>query len=249
MARPSSSESASFVEKPVFSFYPTAQETVCSFYPTPQEAATHTFTRESTDYSFALSSNPDFIDWHFGQMDGGSMESFSSSVATESLFINQLEESPGPSDSELCKLLFAAVEDIDVAMQSYSTEALNVEATTTPEQTQTPPQATTTATTTQPSQVRTPKKGSSSLQCETCGKQFNRRYNLTTHEKTHLLNRPRDFTCLECGKQFIRIHDLERHNVTHDVNQWKQCGRRGCPKKFARTDALKRHQRKCQLLA
>ncbi|KAJ3231525.1 hypothetical protein HDU81_003710 [Chytriomyces hyalinus] len=243
MARPSSSESAS-VEKPVFSFYPAAHETACAFYPTPQEAATHTFARESIDYSFTLN-NPDFIDWNFGQMES-SIESFGASGATESLFIDQLEEAPGPSDSELCKLLFAAVDDIDVAMQSYSTETLNVEATTpfAMDQTQSPEQA---ITTTQPSQ-RTPKKGSSNLQCETCGKQFNRRYNLNTHEKTHLLNRPRDFTCLECGKQFIRIHDLERHNVTHDVNQWKQCGRRGCPKKFARTDALKRHQRKCQLL-
>jgi hypothetical protein len=47
--------------------------------------------------------------------------------------------------------------------------------------------------------------------CHLCTFTSNRRFNLTTHLKTHDPNRVKEFVCSECKTEFTRKHDLERH--------------------------------------
>lgn len=82
--------------------------------------------------------------------------------------------------------------------------------------------------------------------CETCGKQFNRPYNLKSHSRTHTKERP--FPCRKCGKTFVRQHDRKRHEDLHSGEKKFQCrgalsggDEWGCGKRFARPDALRRH--------
>ncbi|KNF05219.1 hypothetical protein PSTG_01842 [Puccinia striiformis f. sp. tritici PST-78] len=48
--------------------------------------------------------------------------------------------------------------------------------------------------------------------CRICGREFTRRFNCTTHERTHLdLKERAQFQCRLCPRPFTRRHDLERH--------------------------------------
>ncbi|KAG0151732.1 hypothetical protein CROQUDRAFT_650763 [Cronartium quercuum f. sp. fusiforme G11] len=48
--------------------------------------------------------------------------------------------------------------------------------------------------------------------CRICHRQFTRRFNCTTHERTHLdLNERAQYQCVLCSRAFTRRHDLERH--------------------------------------
>ncbi|KAI8453717.1 hypothetical protein BY996DRAFT_7137652 [Phakopsora pachyrhizi] len=53
--------------------------------------------------------------------------------------------------------------------------------------------------------------------CRICRRQFTRRFNCTTHERTHLdLQQRSQFLCALCERSFTRRHDLERHiNSVH----------------------------------
>ncbi|KAI9029542.1 hypothetical protein CLU79DRAFT_716196 [Phycomyces nitens] len=75
--------------------------------------------------------------------------------------------------------------------------------------------------------------------CEVCGKPFDRRYNLSSHMRTHTDERP--FACRHpgCTWKFARTHDLKRHSGQHSDFKPHACP--SCPKRFARGDALKRH--------
>ncbi|KAJ3221420.1 hypothetical protein HK099_003542 [Clydaea vesicula] len=55
------------------------------------------------------------------------------------------------------------------------------------------------------------------LECQTCGRTFNRKFNLKVHEETHSTTRERKFCCpVEgCDKKFFRSHELMRHNQVH----------------------------------
>ncbi|CDK27504.1 unnamed protein product [Kuraishia capsulata CBS 1993] len=84
--------------------------------------------------------------------------------------------------------------------------------------------------------------------CETCGKSFNRPYNLNSHQKTHSADKP--FPCQHCGKSFARSHDRKRHERLHDGSKKFRCSgilldgtKWGCDRTFARADALGRHFR------
>lgn len=83
--------------------------------------------------------------------------------------------------------------------------------------------------------------------CSTCHRQFNRRYNLGTHMKTHDKNRHRPYACPECPKRFDRKHDRKRHIQTvHRGERLYPCDQ--CNAEFSRKDALMRHKDQKHLL-
>ncbi|KAF7731583.1 hypothetical protein EC973_009347 [Apophysomyces ossiformis] len=77
-------------------------------------------------------------------------------------------------------------------------------------------------------------------QCHVCSRMFSRRYNLSTHIRTHDKNRQKEFGCEHCPKAFDRKHDLARHVATvHHGERSFPCHR--CSSIFSRKDALTRH--------
>ncbi|KAG0201095.1 hypothetical protein BGX28_006046 [Mortierella sp. GBA30] len=74
-----------------------------------------------------------------------------------------------------------------------------------------------------------------------CDKIFSRAYNLTSHMKTHSLERP--FLCGICPFAFARRHDRERHLRLHTGEKPYAC--EICGVGFMRNDAQNRHQKLC----
>ncbi|KAI8888787.1 hypothetical protein K501DRAFT_138001, partial [Backusella circina FSU 941] len=73
-----------------------------------------------------------------------------------------------------------------------------------------------------------------------CDHASKRRYNLTTHLKTHDKERVREFPCGHCKKAFDRKHDRDRHVATvHEGKRAHVCDI--CSSQFSRGDALARH--------
>ncbi|KAF9086364.1 hypothetical protein BGX29_001431 [Mortierella sp. GBA35] len=75
-----------------------------------------------------------------------------------------------------------------------------------------------------------------------CGRSFDRRFNLHTHEKTHKPEQARPFVCskAQCGKAFTRKHYLQRHKASvHKGERKFACSK--CLKSFSRQDGLSRH--------
>ncbi|KAL9540087.1 hypothetical protein MBANPS3_009888 [Mucor bainieri] len=85
-------------------------------------------------------------------------------------------------------------------------------------------------------------KSAKLFQCPLCPHMSKRRYNLTTHMKTHDKNRIKEFDCLHegCNKSFDRRHDRDRHLATvHRGERSYNCSE--CKSHFSRGDALNRH--------
>jgi uncharacterized Zn-finger protein len=85
------------------------------------------------------------------------------------------------------------------------------------------------------------------LRCGHCSKVFTKKYNLTSHLKTHSSDRP--FKCRVCGLGFARESDYTRHMLKHSEKQFK-CGGNlkdgtgwGCGKLFSRADILNSHHK------
>lgn len=66
--------------------------------------------------------------------------------------------------------------------------------------------------------------------CKVCGKCFNTRRKLSSHEREH--SRPKPFGCETCFKRFRNEKDLERHLRTHSKREYicEKCGE-SAPKK------------------
>ncbi|KAJ3337289.1 hypothetical protein HDU93_001335 [Gonapodya sp. JEL0774] len=73
--------------------------------------------------------------------------------------------------------------------------------------------------------------------CSVCDKIWPKLYNLKSHLKTHISERP--FHCNHCTATFVRGHDLKRHTRLHTGEQPFSCEK--CRKRFTRSDALRRH--------
>ena len=77
-------------------------------------------------------------------------------------------------------------------------------------------------------------------QCPLCDHVSKRRYNLTTHIKTHDKLRVKEFNCTQCSKRFDRRHDRDRHLATvHSREKSFAC--QHCSANFSRRDAFERH--------
>ncbi|MCJ1380286.1 hypothetical protein MMC17_003389 [Xylographa soralifera] len=75
------------------------------------------------------------------------------------------------------------------------------------------------------------------FECPLCLKRFTRAFNLRSHVRTHMNERP--FACTVCLKAFTRLHDLNNHKIVHTRVKNFKCA--GCEKRFSRATALKRH--------
>ncbi|CAO3703754.1 unnamed protein product [Rhizopus stolonifer] len=95
-----------------------------------------------------------------------------------------------------------------------------------------------------PKRVEKSKRGKSAQgklhQCPYCDHVSKRRYNLSTHIKTHNKQRVKEFECEQCHSRFDRRHDRDRHLATvHRGKRALVC--KCCSIRFSRRDALNRH--------
>ncbi|XP_073403786.1 gastrula zinc finger protein XlCGF66.1-like [Dendrobates tinctorius] len=75
--------------------------------------------------------------------------------------------------------------------------------------------------------------------CSVCGKCFNKKCNLATHEKIHTGEQP--YSCSECGKCFNKKSNLVAHQRSHTADKGFLCSE--CWKCFKWKSDLARHQR------
>ncbi|XP_069604871.1 zinc finger protein 547-like [Ranitomeya imitator] len=85
---------------------------------------------------------------------------------------------------------------------------------------------------------QTAPKARKSFSCSECGKCFNYKSQLVTHQRTHTGEKP--FSCSECGKCFIQKSILVRHHSTHTGEKPYSCS--DCGKCFKHKSNLVRHQ-------
>ncbi|XP_069604959.1 zinc finger protein 182-like isoform X2 [Ranitomeya imitator] len=86
---------------------------------------------------------------------------------------------------------------------------------------------------------QTAAKANKSFSCSECGKCFNKKWRLVTHQKTHTGEKP--FSCSECGKCFTYKRNLDEHHRTHTGEKPFSCSE--CGKCFKQKGNLGEHQR------
>ena len=59
---------------------------------------------------------------------------------------------------------------------------------------------------------------------EICGKKFDSKISLESHQKTHDKNRPKPFTCQRCGHATDNKLNFERHSNVHQKEGQKFAG-------------------------
>jgi hypothetical protein len=86
------------------------------------------------------------------------------------------------------------------------------------------------------------------FKCDHCSRVFTKRYNLESHLRTHLGERP--FKCQICGRAFARSSDHVRHMKKHSGERAHVCQGIlqngtpwGCGKSFSRADILGSHHK------
>ena len=87
-------------------------------------------------------------------------------------------------------------------------------------------------------QVKTVTKDrTNSFNCDSCGKIFTTKQNLTFHKRTHDNNYP--YTCQTCGQKLRYLQQVKEHEVLHSGEKPYQCDQ--CGKTYTRKRDLQRH--------
>ncbi|XP_077112332.1 uncharacterized protein LOC143767707 [Ranitomeya variabilis] len=82
-------------------------------------------------------------------------------------------------------------------------------------------------------------KANKSFSCSECGKCFNKKWNLVTHQRTHTGEKP--FSCSECGKCFSQKSNFVKHQRIHTGEKPFSCTE--CGKCFTEKSNLNIHRR------
>jgi hypothetical protein len=87
--------------------------------------------------------------------------------------------------------------------------------------------------------------------CPTCQREFTRKHNLKSHERSHTGEKPFSCKVATCGQTFVQQGDKIRHEQTQHNGKSFICGTSngegpswGCGKSFRRKDGLLEHHRK-----